>query len=199
MQMPPVPLSVCVYCASSPGVDVEFAGAAASLGQLLARRGIGLVYGGGHVGLMGVLADAALAEGGEVHGVITRALEDKEIAHRGLTTLKVVETMHERKAAMVDMADAFVMLPGGFETLEEFLEVVTWTQLGIHTKPCGVLNVRGFFSPLVALFATATQQRFVREEHRDMVIVEPDPVTMLDQLGSWAPVTIDKWLDRSQR
>lgn len=148
---------------------------------------------------MGVLADAALAEGGEVHGVITRALEDKEIAHRGLTTLKVVETMHERKAAMVDMADAFVMLPGGFETLEEFLEVVTWTQLGIHTKPCGVLNVRGFFDPLVALFATATQQRFVREEHRDMVIVEPDPVTMLDQLGSWAPVTVDKWLDRSQR
>ena len=197
--MPPVPSSVCVYCASSPGVDVEFAGAAASLGQLLARRGIGLVYGGGHVGLMGVLADAALAEGGEVHGVITRALEDKEIAHRGLTTLKVVETMHERKAAMVDMADAFVMLPGGFETLEEFLEVVTWTQLGIHTKPCGVLNVRGFFDPLVALFATATQQRFVREEHRDMVIVEPDPVTMLDQLGSWAPVTVDKWLDRSQR
>ena len=148
---------------------------------------------------MGVLADAALAEGGEVHGVITRALEDKEIAHRGLTTLKVVETMHERKAAMVDMADAFVMLPGGFETLEEFLEVVTWTELGIHTKPCGVLNVRGFFDPLVALFATATQQRFVREEHRDMVIVEPDPVTMLDQLGSWAPVTVDKWLDRSQR
>ena len=148
---------------------------------------------------MGVLADAALAEGGEVHGVITRALEDKEIAHRGLTTLKVVETMHERKAAMADMADAFVMLPGGFGTLEEFLEVVTWTQLGIHTKPCGVLNVRGFFDPLVALFATATQQRFVREEHRDMVIVEPDPVTMLDQLGSWAPVTVDKWLDRSQR
>lgn len=197
--MPPALSSVCVYCASSPGVDPGYAGATASLGQLLARREIRLVYGGGHVGLMGVLADAALAEGGEVHGVITRALENKEIAHRGLTTLEVVETMHERKAAMADMADAFIMLPGGFGTLEEFLEVVTWTQLGVHTKPCGVLNVSGFFDPLVALFELATQQRFVRAEHQDMVIVESDPVTMLDQLGSWTPVTVDKWLDRSQR
>lgn len=197
--MPPALSSICVYCASSPGVDPGFAEAAASLGQLLARRGVRLVYGGGHVGLMGVVADAALAEGGEVHGVITRALENKEIAHRGLTTLQVMETMHDRKAAMADMADAFIMLPGGFGTLEEFLEVVTWTQLGVHSKPCGVLNVRGFFDPLVALFDTATQERFVRPEHRDMVVIESDAATMLDRLRSWTPVTIDKWLDRSER
>lgn len=197
--MPPALSSICVYCASSPGVDPGFAASAASLGQLLARRGVQLVYGGGHVGLMGVVADAALAEGAEVHGVITRALENKEIAHRGLTTLQVMETMHDRKAAMADMADAFIMLPGGFGTLEEFLEVVTWTQLGVHTKPCGVLNVRGFFDPLVALFETATQERFVRNEHRDMVIIESDAATMLDRLSSWTPVTIDKWLDRSER
>lgn len=197
--MPPNPSAVCVYCASSPGVDPAFAAAAASLGQLLAQRGITLVYGGGHVGLMGVLADAALAEGGDVHGVITRALEAKEIAHRGLTTLEVVETMHERKAAMADLADAFIMLPGGFGTLEEFFEVVTWTQLGIHTKPCGVLNVRGFFDPLVGLFELATRERFVRAEHRDMLIIESDPTRILDRLSAWTPVIVDKWLDRSQR
>jgi uncharacterized protein (TIGR00730 family) len=191
--------SVCVYCGSSPGVDPGFRSAAASLGRLLARRGLRLVYGGGHVGLMGVVADAALGEGGEVHGVITRTLEEKEIAHRGLTTLTVVETMHERKAAMADLADSFLMLPGGFGTLDEFFEAVTWTQLGVHAKPCGALNVNGFFDPLLALFARATEQRFLIPEHRDLVIVEADPALMIDRLRSWVPVTVDKWLDRSER
>ncbi len=184
--------SVGVYCASSPGVDPDFALAARSLGHLLARRGIRLVYGGGRVGLMGTLADAALAEGGAVHGVITRSLKDKEVAHLGLTTLQVVMTMHERKASMADQSDAFVMLPGGFGTLDEFFEVLSWCQLGIHAKPCGILNVNGFFDPLLELFELATRQRFVLPEHRDMVVVEPEPESMIDRLCSWTPATVDK-------
>jgi len=190
--------SVGVYCASSRGVDPCFADAAESLGRLLARRDIRLVYGGGRVGLMGVLANAALADGGVVHGVITQALKDKEVAHLGLTTLQVVTTMHERKAAMVDESDAFVMLPGGFGTLDEFFEVLTWSQLGIHVKPCGILNVSGFFNPLLELFELATRQRFLRAEHGDMVVIEADPESMIDRLGSWAPMIVDKWLDRDQ-
>ncbi len=197
--MPESLSSVCVFCASSPGADPVFASAAAGLGRLLAQRGIRLVYGGGHVGLMGVVADAALGEGGEVHGVITRALAEKEIAHSGLTSLRAVETMHERKATMAAMADGFIMLPGGFGTLDEFFEAITWTQLGVHAKPCGVLNVDGFFDPLLALFAAATEQRFLRPEHRDLVIVETDPELMIRRLRSWVPVTVGKWLDRSER
>lgn len=189
--------SVCVYCASSPGVDAEFAASAALLGRTLAERSIRLVYGGGHVGLMGVVADAALDAGGEVHGVITRALEEKEIAHGGLTRLEVVETMHERKQVMAEQADAFVMMPGGFGTLEEFFEVITWTQLGIHVKPCGVLNVQGYFDPLMTLVEQATGQRFVRPEHRELLLVDDDPGRLLHRLADWVPVVIDKWLDRS--
>lgn len=189
--------SVCVYCASSPGVDGKFAAAAALLGRTLAQRGIRLVYGGGHVGLMGVVADAALDAGGEVHGVITRALEEKEVAHGGLTRLEVVDTMHERKQSMADQADAFVMMPGGFGTLEEFFEVITWTQLGIHVKPCGVLNVQGYFDPLMTLVEQATRQSFVRSEHRDLLLIDDDPGLLLDRLASWVPVVLDKWLDRS--
>lgn len=148
---------------------------------------------------MGVLADSALGAGGEVHGVITHALEAKEVAHRGLTTLKVVETMHERKAAMADLTDAFIMLPGGFGTLDEFMEAVTWTQLGIHSKPCGILNVNGFFDPLLGLFEMATNERFLRPEHRDLVVMDTDPALLVERLRKWTPVTVDKWLDRSQR
>jgi len=191
--------SVGVYCASSPGVDPSFGAAASSLGRALARRGIRVVYGGGHVGLMGLVADAALAEGGEVYGVITRALEGKELAHRGLTRLQVVETMHQRKAAMADLADGFIMLPGGFGTLDEFFEVVTWTQLGVHAKPCGLLDVDGFFAPLGALLDGAVRQRFIRSEHRDMLITESDPDALVDRLDAWVPIAVDKWLDRSQR
>jgi uncharacterized protein (TIGR00730 family) len=191
--------SVAVYCGSSPGADPAFAAAAAALGRLLAERGIRLVYGGGHVGLMGVVADACLAAGGEVHGVITRALEAKELAHRGLTSLAVVETMHQRKEAMADLVGGFVMLPGGFGTLDEFFEVLTWTQLGIHAKPCGVLDVAGYFAPLRDLLEAATQQRFLRPGHRDLVIMDTDPGRLLDRLDEWQPVVVDKWLDLRQR
>ena len=191
--------AVAVYCGSNRGADPVYARAAASLGRLLAERGIRLVYGGGDVGLMGVLADAVRDAGGEVLGVITRALVDREVAHPGLTNLTVVETMHERKAAMADLADGFVMMPGGFGTLDEFFEVVTWTQLGVHVKPCGILNVNGFFDPLLAQIAQAAEQRFLRHDHRNLVIVEQDPDRLIDRLGSWVPVVVDKWLDRSER
>jgi uncharacterized protein (TIGR00730 family) len=197
---PPGRLSaVAVYCGSNHGADPAYAQAAAVLGRLLAERGIRLVYGGGHVGLMGVLADAALADGGEVFGVITRALQAKEVAHDALTRLTVVETMHERKAAMADAADAFVMLPGGFGTLDEFFEAVSWTQLGIHDKPCGILDVAGYYAALRALLDEATRQGFVSRVHRELVITESEPRRLLDRLAGWAPVIADKWLDRSQR
>jgi hypothetical protein len=191
--------SVCVFCGSSPGRDPAFGEAAAALGRTIARRGLTLVYGGAQVGLMGVLADAARDEGGTVHGVITRALETKEIAHRGLTRLDVVDTMHERKAAMADRADGFVMLPGGFGTFDEFFEAVTWTQLGVHDKPCGILDVDGYFAPLQALLDRATDQGFVRTEHRGLVMVDADPDTLLDRMAAWTPVVIDKWIDRADR
>lgn len=191
--------SVCVFCGSSPGADPTYAVRAVELGELLARKGITLVYGGGHVGLMGVIADAVLSQGGQVTGVITRALRDKEVAHEGLTSLTVVETMHERKAAMADLADAFVMIPGGLGTLEEFLEAATWTQLGIQHKPCAILNVGGYFDPLLALFETAVDQRFLHQGHSDMLVIETVPEVLLDRLSSWNPVTFDKWLDRSDR
>jgi hypothetical protein len=191
--------SVAVYCGSNLGTDPAYARAAASLGRTLADRGMRLVYGGGHVGLMGAVADAVTQHGAEAHGVITEALQAKEIAHEGLTSLKVVKTMHERKAATADAADAFVMLPGGFGTFDEFFEVVTWTQLGIHAKPCGILDVAGFFAPLRALLDGAVTAGFVHPAHRDMVIVDDDPARLLDRLAAWTPVTVSKWLDRAER
>ena len=191
--------AVAVYCGSNLGNDRTYAEAAASLGRTMAKRGIRLVYGGGQVGLMGVVADAVLECGGEVHGVITEALVAKEVSHRGLARLQVVGTMHERKAAMADAADAFVMLPGGFGTLDEFFEVVTWTQLGIHAKPCGVLDAAGFFEPLRALVDGAVAAGFVHPAHRDMIVTDDDPARLLDRLAAWTPVTVSKWLDPAER
>lgn len=191
--------AVAVYCGSNRGAAPVYGQAAASLGRLLAERGIRLVYGGGDVGLMGVLADAVRDAGGEILGVITRALVEKEIAHPGLTSLTVVETMHERKAAMSDAADAFIMLPGGYGTFDEFFEAVTWTQLGIHDKPCGALDVDGYFAPLHALLDGATRQGFVTKVHRELVITDDNPARLLDRLAAWTPVTTDKWLNRSER
>jgi uncharacterized protein (TIGR00730 family) len=156
-----------------------------------------LVYGGAQVGLMGILADAALAAGGEVHGVITRALETKEIAHPGLTSLAVVDTMHERKAAMADRAGGFVMLPGGLGTFDEFFEAVTWTQLGVHEKPCGILDVDDYFAPLRAQFANAVELGFVLDEH--VPLVDPDPGRLLDRMAGWEPTGVEKWIDRTTR
>lgn len=191
--------SVCVFCGSSPGRDPGFTQAAERFGRLLAERGLSVVTGGGHVGMMGAVADAALAAGGQVRGVITRALLDREVGHRGLTELRVVDTMHQRKALMADLADAFVMLPGGFGTLEELFEAVTWSQLGIHDKPCGVLDVAGYFDPLAALLDGAVRQGFVRAEHRDLLLVDEDPAALLDRLAAWRPVRHERWLDRSER
>ena len=191
--------TVCVFAGSSPGVRSDYSHAARMLGEEIARQELGLVYGGASVGLMGVLADAALAGGADVAGVITEALVDLEVAHPGLTRLEVVETMHQRKALMADRADAFIMLPGGFGTYEEFFEAVTWTQLGIHAKPCGILNVDGFFDPLLALIARAVEDRFVRAENAEIVRVADEPAALLDRLRSFVPVAVDKWLDRRQR
>jgi uncharacterized protein (TIGR00730 family) len=191
--------SVAVYCGSSPGRRGAYADAAEDLGRILAERRIRLVYGGGRVGLMGKIADAALSAGGDVLGVITEALVEKEVAHEGLPDLRVVPTMHERKAAIADASDAFVMLPGGFGTLDEFFEALTWTQLGIHDKPCGVLDVVDFFAPFQQLFARAVDDGFVRSEHAELVLIDDDAATLLDRLASWRPQPVDKWIDRSDR
>jgi uncharacterized protein (TIGR00730 family) len=187
--------AVAVYCGSNRGADPAYAAAADALGRLLAEREILLVYGGGQVGLMGVLADAVLDGGGRALGVITRTLDAREVGHRGLTALTVVETMHERKAAMADAADAFIMLPGGYGTFDEFFEVVTWTQLGIHVKPCGVLDVAGYFDPLRAQLDAAVRDGFVIPAHRELVITESEPGPLLDRLAAWTPVTVSKWVD----
>lgn len=188
---------VCVYCGSSPGAQPAYAEAARALGTLLAVEGIGLVTGGGRVGLMGAVADAVLAAGGEAVGVIPQALVDREVAHEGLTRLHVVQTMHERKALMADLSDAFVALPGGLGTLEEISEMLTWAQLGIHHKPCGLLNVAGYYAPLVQFLDHAVEERFVRRAHREMITTATDAQALLDGLRAHAPPTAGKWLDRS--
>jgi hypothetical protein len=189
--------TVCVFCGSNHGNKPLYRETAAVLGRKLATLGLKLVYGGGNVGLMGVVADAALDAGGEVVGVMPQALVDMEVAHHGLTELVVVQSMHERKARMADAADAFVALPGGYGTFEEFCEVLTWTQLGLQVKPCGVLNVGGFYDPLLALFDRAVEDCFLRPEHREMVLADTDVDALLKRLASYKPVKINKLLDRA--
>ncbi|MDT0632417.1 TIGR00730 family Rossman fold protein [Rubrivirga sp. S365] len=186
--MRPSPIRrVCVYCGSRPGARLAYAEAARSLGTLLAEAGIGLVTGGGRVGLMGVVADAVLAAGGEAVGVIPHALAEREVGHDGLTALHVVASMHERKATMADLADAFVALPGGLGTLEEIAEMLTWAQLGLHDKPCGLLDVEGYYAPLVAFVDHAVGEGFVGAEHRAALVVEAEPAALLDRLRSAPP------------
>jgi uncharacterized protein (TIGR00730 family) len=168
------------------------------MGALLAQRKIRLVYGGGRVGLMGAIADAVLAGGGEVTGVIPQSLVSKEVAHLGLKDLRVVPSMHERKALMADLADAFIALPGGFGTLEEFAEILTWAQLGLHRKPHGLLNIEGFYDPLLTFFDHAVAENFIRPAHRDLVISETDPGRLLEALAAARPPNLDKWIDREQ-
>jgi uncharacterized protein (TIGR00730 family) len=187
---------ICVYCGSNPGARPEYAAAARELARACAERGLGLVYGGGKVGLMGVLADAALAQGSEVIGVIPRALFDQEVAHTGVSKLEVVGSMHERKARMAELADAFLALPGGLGTLEELFEVWTWTQLGFHAKPCGLLDVAGYYAPLVAFLGSSVAEGFVLPEHRAALLVGTDAGALLDGLSAWRPVPLAKWLDR---
>ncbi|MCA8991523.1 MAG: TIGR00730 family Rossman fold protein [Planctomycetaceae bacterium] len=190
--------SLCVFCGSSTGSDPVFQQAAVRLAEEIIRRDMRLIYGGGNIGLMGIVADAVLAGGGEVVGVIPHALARREVAHANLTGLILVESMHERKARMAQLADGFIAMPGGFGTFEEFCEVLTWNQLGIHTKPCGLLNVEGFYDSLIALFDHARDQKFLRPQHRDIVVVDSAPDRLIDQMLAMSPATGDKWLNESQ-
>ena len=185
---------VCVFCGSSPGVRPGYAAAARAMGTRLAERGIGVVYGGGKVGLMGVVADAAMAAGGEVIGVIPEGLVAREVGHAGVTELRVVRTMHERKALMAELSDAFVALPGGFGTWEEYFEVLTWAQLGIHPKPCGLLNVEGYYGPLLAMMDHAVAEGFVRAEQRATVLEAAEPARMLELLAAFRAPAVPRWL-----
>ena len=189
---------ICVFCGSNKGNNSEYAEAARQLGELFAREGIALVYGGGSVGLMGELADSVLASGGEVIGVIPHALWAREVGHRGLTDLRIVDTMHERKAMMADLADAFIALPGGLGTLEEIFEVWTWAQLGLHQKPLGFLDVNGFFSPLMQFIDRAVRERFVKDEYRAIAMMSSDAEALLRRFDAWQPPRVQKWITRDE-
>ena len=191
--------SICVFCGSNFGARDSYAAAATDLGRAVAGRGLRLVYGGAKVGLMGTVADAALAGGGEVTGVIPGALVEREIAHAGLTELRTVDSMHERKKVMADLADGFVALPGGAGTMEELFEVWTWGQLGHHDKPVGLMNVDGFFDPLLVFLDRQRDERFMRAEHRAMLMVETDPETLLDRFETYQPPHVTKWIARDER
>jgi len=189
---------LCVFCGSSLGVNPAYAEVARTMGTLLATRGIGLVYGGGNVGLMGVIADAALAAGGEVIGVIPKSLADREVAHHGVTELRVVDSMHTRKAMMADLSDAFVAMPGGVGTFEEFFEAITWTQLGLHRKACGLLNVAGFYTPLATFIDQAVADGFIKPVHRAAIVVDDDPARLLDTLMTIDLPDVPKWIRRDE-
>ncbi|HEX9982075.1 MAG TPA: TIGR00730 family Rossman fold protein [Thermoanaerobaculia bacterium] len=189
---------LCVFCGSSPGSDPAFADAARALGALLAREGIGLVYGGGSVGLMGIVADSVLSSGGEAIGVIPHALWAREVGHRNLTELHIVDTMHERKAMMADLSDAFVALPGGLGTLEEIFEVWTWVQLGLHSKPVGFLNVNGYYSKLLEFLDDATTLQLVRPPHRAVAVVDHEPASLLRKFDDWQAPKVEKWIRKGE-
>lgn len=189
---------VCVFCGSNPGTGEAYLAAAEALGTALARAGVGVVFGGGSVGLMGRVADAALAAGGEVHGVIPHSMQQRELAHPGLTRLYVVPSMHARKAKMAELSSAFVALPGGFGTLEELFEVLTWAQLGIHQKPIGLLDVDGYWTPLLAFIEQAIQRGFVRPEYRQLFTYAKGPEQLLQALADHVPLEVPQWLEPSE-
>jgi len=188
---------ICVFTGSSEGRRPSYRAAAGDLGRILVQRGFELVYGGARVGLMGAVADAVLAAGGRVIGVIPEALVAREVAHTGLTELRVVSSMHERKATMADLSDGFIALPGGWGTLEELFEVLTWGQLGLHGKPCGLLNVDGYFDPLLAFLRHAVDEQFVRREYEPWMPVCERADDLLDRFAAFEPPRVRKWIDRS--
>ena len=190
--------NICVFAGSNSGNRPEYLEAARGLGRTLAGRKMGVVYGGARIGLMGALADAALDAGTQVIGVMPESLMKKEVGHRGLTELHVVKSMHERKASMASRSDGFVALPGGWGTLEELFEVLTWGQLGLHRKPCGLLNAEGYFDGLLAFLEHTIDQGFVRREQGAFVLVEASPAALLDRMASWQPPTVDKWITPAQ-
>ena len=184
---------ICVYCGSNMGTREEYATAARELADVLVRHELELVYGGAAVGIMGVIADRVLEQGGKVHGVIPRLLEEKEIAHTGLTELHVVSSMHERKSMMAVLSDGFIALPGGFGTLEELIEIVTWGQLQFHDKPCGILNVRGYFDHLLKYLDHAVTEGFLRYENRGMLLHDTDPAGLVQQFERYTAPRVEKW------
>ncbi len=186
---------ICVFCGSRPGVRQEYVKAAHALGEILARSGIELIYGGGNVGIMGEIANSVLNNGGRATGVIPKTLVDKELAHRNLTALRVVTTMHERKALMSELSDAFIALPGGIGTLEEFFEVLTWAQLGFQKKPCALLNTAGYYDHLISFIDKMVEDRFLDEGHRGLMMIEKDPVTIIEKINNFKPVNTEKWLN----
>ena len=186
---------LAVFCGSNSGARPDYANAARELGRLLAQRSIGVVYGGSNVGLMSALAGAMQDEFGDIIGVIPRMLVEREVANTTLSDLRVVESMHERKALMAELADGFVALPGGIGTLEEFFETWTWGQLGMHAKPCGLLNVAGYFDPLLAFLDRSVEEKFVRDVHRSMVIVESEPAALLERFEAYVPPKVVKWIN----
>ncbi|WP_428311910.1 TIGR00730 family Rossman fold protein [Hydrocarboniphaga sp.] len=190
---------LCVFCGSSIGRDPAFAEAARALGRAIADEGVALVYGGASVGLMGAVADAALAAGGEVIGVLPRSLFARELAHRGLSELRVVGSMHERKALMAELSDGFIAMPGGIGTFEELFEIWTWAQLGDHAKPCSLLNVNGFYDGLIAFLDQVVDQQLLKPRIRDMLLVERDPAALLARLAAYQAPVIDKWIAPDQR
>jgi uncharacterized protein (TIGR00730 family) len=195
---------ICVFCGANAGNRPQYRSEAERLGRLLAARGLELVYGGGNVGLMGIVADACLEAGGSVIGVIPEALMGKEVAgrhvdHRNLTRLEVVDSMHTRKARMAELADGFIAMPGGFGTFEEFCEVLTWGQLGFHVKPMGLLNVAGYYDTLLALFDHAVQEGFLRQQNRDMALADADPSRLLEAMAAFTPEPVSKWLKEERQ
>ncbi len=192
------PARICVFCGSSSGRNPAYAAATVDLGKSLAEHKVTLVYGGGHVGLMGVLADTVLASGGEVVGVIPKALEEKEVSHGHLTELHVVGSMHERKALMASLSEGFIALPGGFGTLEELSEILTWGQLGLHRKPIGLLNIDGYYDSLLAFLDRATSDEFVHPAHRLLLIEDSEPSRILKAFGRYEAADVEKWLDASE-
>jgi uncharacterized protein (TIGR00730 family) len=189
---------VCVFCGSNAGGRPEYRESAEALGRLLVARGCGLVYGGGSVGLMGVIADAVLAAGGEVQGVIPKSLATRELLHPGVEPMHVVEGMHARKSLMAELADAFIAMPGGYGTFEELFEVITWAQLGLHAKPIGLLNVAGFFDPLVQLVDHAVAEGFIKAAHRELIVVESEPERLFERLETHRPPTVPKLIRAEQ-
>ncbi|EIM25170.1 LOG family protein [Microvirga lotononidis] len=192
-------MRLCVFCGSSSGQDPVYLAAARSLGEALAAQGIELVYGGASVGLMGAVADAALEKGGHVIGVMPQALVDKEIAHRSLSDMRVVSSMHERKALMAELSDGFIALPGGLGTFEELFEVWTWAQLGYHRKPCALLNAGGFYDKLTDFLDDVVERGFVKPIHRAMLIVEEEPVALIAAVRAYEPPKVDKWIKAGER
>ncbi|MCP4337722.1 MAG: TIGR00730 family Rossman fold protein [Desulfobulbaceae bacterium] len=189
--------NICVYCGSSPGKRPEYIESARVLAHELVKNGIGLVYGGASVGIMGEIADTVLAGGGEVIGVIPQALVDKEVSHNGLTKLHVVESMHERKTIMADISDGFVALPGGLGTIEELFEILTWSQLGFHKKPCALLNIEGYYDHLSLFLRHAVEEQFIKKIHNEMLLVDDNPEKLLKSMAIYQPPMVDKWIGRN--